>query len=157
MTIYIIQKFMKKFILLFFSPLILYANQNSIKGDYLAPSNKVNSASIIRIYKKENGKYAGKIIYLINPEFKKDINNKNKKLKNRSLVGINILDNFIYDKKNNLLINGTIYNPENGKYYYSSIKFKQNSIYIRGALDKFLLFGETRIWNKYNKNIQQKF
>ncbi len=141
---------MKKLFLSFiFITTILFGNPDDILGDYLTPSENADSASVIRIYKKEDGKYAGKVVFLINPIFEKDINNKKPELRERSLLDFNILDDFVYDEQKDMFVNGYIYNPENGHTYHSSIKIiDNNTISVRGAVDKFLILGGTRTWHK---------
>ena len=72
--------------------------------------------------KKEDGKYIGTIVYMIpekyeNGEPPKDDENPDPALRKRSIVGLQILNGFIYDAKNKEWEKGTIYDPKSGKTY----------------------------------------
>lgn len=69
-----------------------------------------------------DGKYIGTIIYIVPEEYEngeppKDHENPDKKLRNRSLVGLQILSGFEYDSKKKEWVNGSIYDPDSGKTY----------------------------------------
>lgn len=112
---------MKKLIILFL--LGIYA-MSSLAQD----SDKITGVwwndektSKIEVEKKD-GKYIGTIVYMIpdkyeNGEPPKDDKNPDPELRNRSLVGLQILDGFIYDAKNKEWEKGTIYDPKSGKTY----------------------------------------
>ncbi len=144
------------FILLSISSLI-FAN-NDITGYWYNSKNKAGHTAIIKIEKTNDNKYFGRIIKLKNPIYlegenkgkkKLDLNNKNKNLRNRTIEGIKIIENFVYDEKNNDFRNGTIYNPEDGKIYYSYINFqKDGTLRVRGSVDKLGLLGKTKIWSR---------
>ena len=71
---------------------------------------------------KEDGKYIGTIVYVIpenyeNGEPPKDDENPDESLRDRSLVGLQILDGFEYDAKDEEWEDGEIYDPKSGKTY----------------------------------------
>jgi len=71
---------------------------------------------------QKNGKYIGTIVYMIpekyeNGEAPKDDENPDPALRNRSLIGLQILDGFEYDTKKKEWKEGTIYDPKSGKTY----------------------------------------
>lgn len=71
---------------------------------------------------KEDGKYIGTIVYMIpekyeNGEPPKDDENPDESLRNRSIIGIQILNGFEYNAKDKEWKNGTIYDPKSGKTY----------------------------------------
>lgn len=111
--------------------------------------NDVKSAKI-EIYKANNGKFFGKIIWLQEPlengKPKLDRKNNDEKLRNRPIIGLPILRNFQKDGENKY-VNGTIYDPKNGKTYDCKITYKGKSLDIRGYIGISLL-GRTTTWER---------
>ena len=100
---------------------------------------------------KLNGKYSGKIIWLKYPEddqgVKKDVNNPNKSLRNRKIIGLTIVKDFTFDGSNKWT-EGKIYDPESGKTYSCYVKLKdKNTMEVRGYIG-ISLFGRTETWKK---------
>lgn len=72
--------------------------------------------------KKEAGKYIGTIVYMIPEKYEngqppKDDKNPDEKLQSRSLIGLQILDGFVFDAKKKEWKEGTIYDPKSGNTY----------------------------------------
>lgn len=119
-------------------------SQKDIIGNWLTASRDAK----VQIYEKD-GKYFGKIIWveLKNPnDIPKDKKNPDESLRNRNIVGMNILTNFIYDGDNEWT-DGEIYDPNNGKTYSCNIKLKGNKLEIRGYVG-ISLFGRTEVWER---------
>ena len=71
---------------------------------------------------KKDGKYIGTIVYMIpekyeNGEPPKDDENPNESLRDRSIVGLQILEGFEYDTKDQEWQDGEIYDPNSGNSY----------------------------------------
>ena len=71
---------------------------------------------------KVDGKYIGTIVYMIpekyeNGEPPKDDENPDESLRNRSVVGLQILEGFEHNAKDKEWKDGTIYDPKSGKTY----------------------------------------
>lgn len=71
---------------------------------------------------KKDGKYIGTIVYMIpekyeNGEPPKDDENPDPELRSRSLIGLQILNGFMYNPKKEEWKDGTIYDPKSGKTY----------------------------------------
>lgn len=71
---------------------------------------------------KVDGKYTGTIVYVIpenyeNGEPPKDDENPDKSLRDRSILGLQILDGFEYDAKDEEWVDGEIYDPKSGNSY----------------------------------------
>jgi len=71
---------------------------------------------------KKDGKYIGAIVYMIPEKYEngqppKDDDNPDPKLRNRSLIGLQILSGFIYNSGDKKWEKGTIYDPKSGKTY----------------------------------------
>lgn len=154
---------MKKIILFLitFITTITFANsKDDILGFYITEKSKSGNQIIVEIY-KDNGKYNGVIRELTVPKYTSgenagkeimDLHNQDKNLRSRKLVGVNFVYGFNYNEKNNTYENGRIYNPENGKVYYSQMKFDKNgNLNVKGSIDKGGLIGKTQTWKKYKK------
>ncbi|MEM1328012.1 MAG: DUF2147 domain-containing protein [Bacteroidota bacterium] len=102
---------MRKLILTFLlavSGLFIYA-QSVAEGIYWTPDKKGQ----IEIY-EQNGKLHARSVCC--NEDKLDKNNPNPALRDRSTIGIDVMNNF-KRRRNNFYTGGRIYNPENGKTY----------------------------------------
>lgn len=124
-----------------FATVAVANNPESILGEWY---DEEKSAKI-EIYKKD-GKFYGKIIWLIENEDHLDENNPNKDLRDRPLMGLDLLKNFEYE--NGEWKNGSIYDPRNGKTYNSYLKLeKKNILQVRGFVG-ISLIGKTTYWEK---------
>ena len=96
------------------------------------------------------GKFCGKIVWLKepnNPEGKpkKDFNNTDEALRNRSILGLELLSGFLPESKTEW-DDGTIYNPEDGKTYSSTLTItKAGELEVEGCV---LFFCKTQVWKK---------
>ncbi len=142
---------MKSLLLLFvvfFSVITSYAsgNPDAILGIWSNASNRGQ----IQVY-KQNGKYFGKIIWLIKPNDqnnlpKVDKNNPDKNLQSKPLLGLVMLRDFKY--KDEEWVNGKIYNPEDGKEYKAYMKLKDNqTLSVRGYIG-FSFIGKTETFHR---------
>jgi len=142
---------MKKIIVLvtiLFSALTITFAQNAdaVKGTWL---NSGKDAKV-EIY-KSGDKYAGKIVWTKDPyeadgkTLKKDNKNSDENLRNRTILNMIILTNFRYDDGE--WVNGSIYDPKNGKTYKSKMKISNGSLEIRGYVGS-PAFGKTTTWTK---------
>ena len=108
-----------------------------------------DGSAIVEVYK--NGDvYNGKIVWLEDPTEAdgtpaKDLNNPDKNLRNRELIGLNMLSGLKATGKNEYS-GGSIYDPGNGKTYNCSMKVEGDILRVRGSLDKKGLLGRTMDW-----------
>jgi uncharacterized protein (DUF2147 family) len=102
---------------------------------------------------KIGSKYYGKIVWLREPndpetgQPKVDRNNPDESMRSTPIKGYRILKDFVYngDKE---WTEGTIYDPENGNTYSSTIKMKDdNTLDIRGFIGVSAL-GRTDVWKR---------
>src|SRR5688572_8653563 len=121
------------------------AQSDKIEGTWF---NDVKDAKI-QIYKSNDGKFYGKIIWLKEPvkngKPKLDDKNRNEKLKKQPIVGLVILKGF--EKDGDTYDDGTIYDPENGKTYDCKITYKGKTLSIRGYVG-ISMFGRTTVWER---------
>ena len=121
--------------------------EDAILGEWYNASKEAK----IEIF-KENNKYFGRLSWLKEPDDeegkpKVDIENPDKKLQNRPLLGLVILRDFIYDGKN-VWSDGRIYDPKSGKDYKCKMTLtKDNKLDVRGYIG-ISLFGRTETWTK---------
>jgi uncharacterized protein (DUF2147 family) len=108
---------------------------------------------------KQNDKYFGKIVSLKEPDWpandekgpagqpKNDRNNPSPRLRSRKIVGLRMMNDFVYAGKNHW-IGGTIYDPESGKTYKGKMSLTAtNRLEMRGFVGISLL-GRTTVWTR---------
>ena len=118
---------------------------DAVVGTWLTASGKAK----VQIY-KEGGKYNGKIVWLKFPTYddgtiKTDKNNSDKAKQSVPLMGLNMLKSFVFDDDE--WEDGTIYDPENGKTYSCTIKYRDGKLDLRGYIG-ISLIGRTQTWFK---------
>jgi uncharacterized protein (DUF2147 family) len=133
------------------TPVFLFSSdkeEDSIIGIWYTEGNK----SKVDVYKK-NGKFYGKIIWLKNPNDengnpKKDLKNPDEKKQSRTINGLLILKNFVYDGDKEW-DDGEIYNPEDGETYSCVINMSDDgkTLDVRGYIG-ISLFGKTTEWKR---------
>lgn len=143
---------MKRFIFcmmaisLFFAVNAFAQNPDTILGDWY----NEEVTSLIEIYKCGD-MYCGKIAWLKNPKNeegkdKVDSKNSDESLRNRKLMGLQILSGFIH-KSENKWDSGKIYDPKNGKTYSYKMTLDGDRLKVRGYIG-FSLIGRTTVWSR---------
>lgn len=95
-------------------------------------------------------KFCGKIIWLKEPDTKDgkpktDENNTNEALKTRPILGMELLTGFVAAGSDEW-DDGTIYNPEDGKTYSSTMTLADpKKLEVKGCV---LFFCKTQVWNR---------
>ena len=107
-----------------------------------------DGSAIVEVYKNGDA-YNGKIVWLEEPNGPDgkpavDRNNPDKNLRNRQLIGLNMLNGL--KKAKDEYSGGSIYDPGNGKTYNCSMKVEGDVLHVRGSLDKRGLLGRTMDW-----------
>jgi uncharacterized protein (DUF2147 family) len=126
---------------------VSYAEKaDDILGEWYSENNE----SLVEMY-KNNGKFYGKITWLKEPlrrgQPKMDDENPDEKLRNRPIIGMVILKDFVFDGDNEWK-DGKIYDPKSGKTYSCYMKFeKKDVLKIRGYIGISLL-GRTTMWTR---------
>lgn len=116
---------------------------DAVIGTWLTASGKAK----VTIY-KEGAKYNGKITWLKEPthpdgKVKVDKNNPDKEKQSVPILGLNMLKGFVFDDGE--WEDGTIYDPENGKTYSCTIKYRDGKLDLRGYIG-ISLIGRTQTW-----------
>ncbi|MDB6017832.1 MAG: hypothetical protein JWR19_2321 [Pedosphaera sp.] len=136
----------------------LPATATDAGDEILGTWNTTGNDSKVEIFKVKN-KYAAKIISLKEPNWpandeqgmsgkpKNDRNNPNPELRNRPIVGLQIMQDFVPAGKN-LWEQGKIYDPESGKTYKCKMKLiSTNRLEVHGYVG-FSLLGRTVTWTR---------
>ena len=137
---------MKKCLLLLalvFSSLFASAQIDKIVGEWYTVDDETGAVkALVDIYKGDDGLYYGKIIKV----FKDGQENPNSDRK-----GLVIVKDM--QAEDGILKGGTIYEPESGKTYYAKISYNEadNTITLRGSLDKRGWVGRSQTWIKERK------
>ena len=112
---------MKKLILLFFLGVYSLASIAQEADKIVGIWWNEEKTSKIEV-KKVDGKYIGTIVYMIPEKYEnglppKDDENPDEKLRDRSIVGLQILSGFVFDADDKEWVEGSIYDPKSGKTY----------------------------------------
>lgn len=134
-------------LLLLLGSIQLFAQKrDDILGKWVNPTGEGQ----IEIYKKGD-KYFGKLVWIKEPNGangkpKTDEKNPNESLRNKPILGLEILKNFQFD--DGKWEDGTIYDPKSGKTYSCKLTLKdQNLLNIRGYIGVSLI-GRTEVWKR---------
>ncbi|MEM9824791.1 MAG: DUF2147 domain-containing protein [Bacteroidota bacterium] len=130
---------MKLYILIVFSLMTVldYAPADAIIGEYWTE----NKTGKIAIFKCDN-KYCGRITW--RKENRKDVENRDKAKRGRDVVGIQFLNDFEYEVKEEIWSGGTVYSIDNGKTYKGKIWLEEDGkiLKMRGFIG-FSFIGRT--------------
>ena len=125
-----------------FSLALMLMSANVFAQDILGKWITEAGDAQVEIY--QNGdQLNGKIVWLEKGPETKDIHNSDAKLRNRKLMGVNILSGLT--KKKDKWEGGKIYNPKNGKNYKCSIWLDGNELKVRGYIG---ILYETQTWKR---------
>ena len=125
-----------------FSLALMLMSANCFAQDILGKWLTEAGDAQVEIY--QNGdQLNGKIVWLKKGPETKDIHNSDAKLRNRKLMGVNILSGLT--KKKDKWEGGKIYNPKNGKNYKCSIWLDGNELKVRGYIG---ILYETQTWKR---------
>ena len=103
--------------------------------------------AVVSLSTNKKGELTGRIVWLEEPSPEEDksefdINNPDPKLRNRNILGLEIVSGFEKASQNTWK-GGKIYDPESGNTYYGKIEFKGDKLEMRGSLDRWSLIGRT--------------
>ena len=145
------KKYLFTLFVILFVPLFVHAQANKIEGTWYNDEK----TSTIEISKGSDGKYMGKISWLEEPNEdgkpKVDKENEDPTLAKRPLLGLAIVNNFTYDSKKERWIEGSIYDPDNGKTYDCFAWFEDGDfdmLYLKGYVAGIKALGRKTIWTR---------
>jgi uncharacterized protein (DUF2147 family) len=115
--------------------------------------------SQILITKAANGEIEGQIVWLESPNYdeegdeefgepRRDRNNPDEELQTRPIIGLSMIEGFMYDVDEGNWSGGTIYDPESGKTYKCQMKLgEDDTLDVRGYIGIPAL-GRTTVWRR---------
>lgn len=127
----------------------------AVTGVWRTPNDK----SLVRIYRKPDGTFDGRIIWLKQPTYpadfknkalagkpKVDLHNPHKQLRSRPVMGMDVLTGFRYSPSNHDWRKGKCYDPEEGKTYTCRMWLKNpDTLMVRGYV---WIFHKTQTWHR---------
>lgn len=125
-------------ILFFAIAMISNAQIGKILGEWRTVNDKTGETeAVILFYKGDNGLYYGKTTHVYE---------KGKELFDEKYIGMVLIKDFKLE--NGKLVGGTLYEPHEDKTYYGKISYnaKNNTLEVRGSLDRRGWLGRTQIW-----------
>lgn len=121
---------------------------DSILGEWCTQREENRPPGRIKFVRAEDGTYTGVISW--QSESKKDVHNKDPKLRDRPLVGAVLMWHLRYDDGE--YVDGYVYNPEDGGTYRVNAEvLSPESLKIRGYLG-ISLFGQTKLWSRFHSS-----
>ncbi len=138
----------------FFTPDLFAQDADDVLGYWLTQEGD----SQVKIFKAKNGKYYGNIKWLDEPNEedgtpKLDDDNPDPELQKKPVLGLQILKGFKFDSKDKEWVDGTIYDPKNGKTYKCFIWFEEGNdvtLHVKGFIG-FSLLGREVEWTREEK------
>lgn len=127
-------------ILFFAITLISNAQVEKILGEWRTVNDKTGETeAVILFYEGDNGLYYGKTTRVFD---------KGKELFDLQYIGLVLVKDF--REEDGKLVGGTLFEPHENKTYYGKISYnnKDNTLSVRGSLDKRGWLGRTQIWVK---------
>lgn len=124
--------------------LISNAQIDKILGEWCSVDDKTGEVTgVILFYQGDNGLYYGKTTHVYE---------KGKELFDPQYIGMILVKDFRLE--DGQLVGGTLYEPHEDKTYYGKIFYnaKDNTLSVRGSLDKRGWLGRTQTWIKNMKN-----
>jgi len=139
---------------IFLIPALFAQNADQILGYWLTQDGD----SQVKIFKATNGKYYGEIKWLKTPNEedgtpKLDDNNPDPDLQKKPVLGLQILKGFNYDNDDKEWVDGTIYDPKNGKTYKCFMWFEEGddvTLHVKGFIGISLIGREVE-WKREDK------
>jgi len=120
---------------------------DAILGEWYTKDDK----ALVQIF-RAGDVYNGRIVWLKEPKNddgsdKLDTHNPDEAKQNQPIIGLNLANGFVYKGKNTW-VEGTIYDPGNGKTYSCKMTLKQDgSLKVRGFIGVSLI-GRTQVWTR---------
>ncbi len=136
-----------------FAGLQLKAQADRVIGIWLTEDRN----SQIEIFKNASGNFEGKLVWMEEPRdengrLKTDTENPDRSLRSRPLKGITLLQDFRFNSNSQEWVDGTIYDPENGRTYSAFMKLEgNNTLKIRGFVMGMRMLGRSTTWTRESR------
>ncbi|WP_423129596.1 DUF2147 domain-containing protein [Gaoshiqia sp. Z1-71] len=149
---------MKKLLILFLFGLWLNTATAQTAGSITGIWWNDEKTSKIEVVEND-GKFYGTIVYMIpekyeNGQAPKDDKNPDVTLRNRSLIGMQILSGLTYDAQKKEWQSGRIYDPKSGKTYdcYGWFTGQTDQLYLKGYVVGIKWLGRSTEWTRTSLN-----
>ena len=136
---------------LFFTiALLVMSSIGAFAQDVLGKWKLDDGSAIVEVY-QEGDHYNGRIVWLAEPTDPNgvpctDVMNPDPALRTRKIMGLNMLHDL--KKKGDKYGDGKIYDPNDGKTYFCSMKVDGDVLKVHGSLDKKGWIGRTMDWHR---------
>lgn len=139
------------FVLLMPLPASCFDGPNDILGKWISTKKNV----IIEVYKTAN-RYQAKVLWFNDTDdlsrpmkSRLDIHNPNKALRDQLILGMDVLEDLVYNPEKHRWEKGRIYDPSSGRHWSSVVYFnKQKQMEVKGYW-KFEFLCQTLTFTKY--------
>jgi uncharacterized protein (DUF2147 family) len=127
------------------SGIIFAHDPDDVLGVWMIESQEAK----VELYKNAQGKLEGRLVWLKDMYDdqglpRKDINNDDKNLRNRTILGLTLAFGFEWNAETREWQNGSVYVPGNGNTYCGAIKLKPDgTLFLRGYLCGLRFLGKT--------------
>jgi uncharacterized protein (DUF2147 family) len=126
-------------------PLAMKYPPESILGEWYTQKEESRPRGRVKFVRGQDGTYLGILDWSAEPT-RKDVHNKDPKLRDRSVVGLVIMWHLRYDDGE--YVDGYVYNPEDGGTYRMKAEVMSDaSLKVRGYLG-ISLFGQNQFWSR---------
>lgn len=108
---------------------------------------------IVQVYKEDN-RFKAKIVWFNDGdhskemEFWTDKNNPDPALRSRKILGLNVLENLVYDASSNSWEDGMIYDAKNGRHWNSSAYIDKSGLLKVKGYWHFKFIGKTMTFTR---------
>ncbi|MEM0939693.1 MAG: DUF2147 domain-containing protein [Bacteroidota bacterium] len=136
------------FVLFFFVISYTVFGQSEALGKWITIDDKTGvRKSVVEIYERE-GKYFGKVTKMIYRSPEERCTRCEGDLKDRLVLGMDIITGMKFKSRSNNFEGGTILNPESGKTYEGKMWVENGKLIVRGYL---FWFYRTQTWEPYKE------
>ena len=149
---------MKKILILFLFGLWLNTVSAQQASDITGMGWNDEKTSKIEVV-EEHGQFVGKIVYMIPEKYEngqppKDDENPDPALRDRSVVGLQILSSLKYSPDDQEWQGGRIYDPKSGKTYdcYGWFEDDPNKLFLKGYVVGIKWLGKSTEWTRTSLN-----
>ncbi|WP_147387932.1 DUF2147 domain-containing protein [Pelobium manganitolerans] len=130
-----------------------FQSEDDILGTWVSEKKNV----VINVY-KDKGEFRAKILWFNDRDdpsqpraTRKDIHNPDESLRDRLIIGMDVLEGLTFNPKSHRWEKGKIYDPRHGKYWSSVVYFnKKNQMEVKGYW-KFEFLSQTLAFDRYKK------
>ncbi len=118
----------------------------AIVGEWCTQREENRPPGRIKFVRGDDGTYVGVMSWAAEP--RRDVHNKDPKLRDRPLVGTVLMWHLRYDDGE--YVDGYVYNPEDGGTYRMNAEvLGPDTLKVRGYLG-ISLFGQSKIWSRFH-------